>query len=347
MAGKGSLMRRAIVALAVACVMTLAPNAFASQVCGGAEELESVSFSGAVSAGEPYVRPLGDGMTFVLAPSAHGWRIDVFGPGGANFAEITPPLHMAESNPRALSGWHFRNAANTGPNAGDVNAPQHFRTFVFGAGALDEELRAGVEALVGAPDFGRGEFEITSMELADLGAGQRARFETMQFQACLEWRMVADAPVEQGEGPFPAQLVAAFDACGLPETVRLSPHMSQGAYPAANYLEPDLDGDGVHEIVAPIVRMQGGKRGLAVCWRDGSRLDVLGLDGDLGAHLTPAYFDRMDYWHVHMADEVSQGVGENAPPVLNGQGVILGIEGASSVLIYLSGGAFTSYWQGD
>ena len=43
---------------------------------------------------------------------------------------LTPPWHLVP-NPRYVEGWHFRNASNTGPNDGSVNAPQETREFIF------------------------------------------------------------------------------------------------------------------------------------------------------------------------------------------------------------------------
>jgi hypothetical protein len=345
-AEEGMAMLRAF-GFALALILA-APSAWASQVCGAQEELASVSFEAELSEGDQFRREVADGLTFMLAPTDYGWKIDVYSRTGANLAELTPPQRMADVNPRALNGWHFRNAENSAPNTGDVNAPQHFRTFVFGPGALDSEMAArNPLRFDDGPEFGRGELEIIELRLTRPRPGQRARMTHLSSRACLEWTPMAAEPLPDGVEPIPLWMVELFDACGLPEGLRLSNHMSWGPYPSVNYLEPDLDGDGAHELVVPIVRQRDLKRGLAVCWRGGERLDLIGLDGELGQHLTADYFDHMDYWSVHERREVGQGIAEGAPPTLNGDGLTIGKEGASSVLVYYAADGFNSYWQGD
>ena len=50
-----------------------------------------------------------------------------------------------DDNPRYVEAWHFRNRANTDPNEGDVNAPQHEREFAFVV--TPEAYRAAATAL--------------------------------------------------------------------------------------------------------------------------------------------------------------------------------------------------------
>jgi hypothetical protein len=75
--------------------------------------------------------------------------------------------------PREIDGWHFRNADNTGPNTGDINAPQRERQFSFLLPG-DTDVASGAGSLVIA-DYG----------LADLEPGQQARMVYLRFDACL------------------------------------------------------------------------------------------------------------------------------------------------------------------
>jgi hypothetical protein len=94
-------------------------------------------------------------------------------------------------NPRDIDGWHFRNANNTGPNDGSVNAPSGRREFIFsplvGRGI---EYRGSATA-VGDVDkvkaFGRGWIFIESYRLTPPREGGQAGFESLTFWACLSW----------------------------------------------------------------------------------------------------------------------------------------------------------------
>ena len=64
-------------------------------------------------------------------------------------------------------------------------------------------------------------------------------------------------------------------------------------------------------------------------------------------HLTPAYFDRMDWWGLYPKGAVYQGVAEVPPPALIGDAILLGMEEKSSALVYWAGKGNAAYWQGD
>ena len=127
-----------------------------------------------------------------LEPMEYGWYLRIYEPDriGDDLARLTPPWHFVP-NPREIEGWHFRNAQNTGPNDGSVNAPGKQRDFIFspevgrtieydGSNTTEEDV-ARVEA------FGRGTLTILDYELSPPAPGERARFVRMKFVVCLTW----------------------------------------------------------------------------------------------------------------------------------------------------------------
>lgn len=325
-------------AVALAVVLLVARPGDARE-CAATVGRHAVVVSGEVAGTQAHRQSVGRDWTFALEPAPHGWHLRLYDPRGLDLTQFTPPFRLAP-NPRELFGWHFRNAANTGPNQGDVNAPQRLRLFVFAA-ALgttggfkpSDPMPSGFDP---AESDGRGWLEILDYGLADLEPGRQARLVYLKFDACLTW------PVTAGEAatglPDPT-LTARFAACGLAAPLQLSAHVSPPA------LHGDIDGDGTPDVIAPIVRQPDGKRGLAVC-RAGGRLDVIGLAGTMG-HLTPEYFDRFDHWELHPRGGVNQGVAEGPPPALVGDAILLGLEEKSSVLLYWTGERYAAYWQGD
>jgi hypothetical protein len=107
-----------------------------------------------------------------------------------DLSRLTPPWHFVP-NPREIEGWQFRNADNTGPNDGSVNAPQELREFIFSP-ALGLELEyhgsaTTAEDVEKVRRFGRGWFFIESYRLTAPRRGERAAFESLTFSACVTW----------------------------------------------------------------------------------------------------------------------------------------------------------------
>jgi hypothetical protein len=157
--------------------------------------------AGEVRAGEAFERPFGPGLVFRLEPTPLGWLITVREDGrDEDLARLTPPFHFVP-NPRELEGWHFRNAANTGPNEGDVNAPGETRAFIFspvvgrtiaGPTAIANPTSEEIEAVRAA---GSGTLWIEDYRLDHLEPGQeRAGFAWLRFTVALEWAGGAGAP---------------------------------------------------------------------------------------------------------------------------------------------------------
>jgi hypothetical protein len=343
-----------IAAAAFAALFTSAA-ALAAPACGIADELAHAVFEGEVYGAHGLERRLSDRLVFALTPAEHGWKLEVRDAQGWDLALITPPLATAEVNPRMIAGWHFRNADNTGPNTGEINAPQAVRAFVFGPEALaelqgDAPAPALDPAAAAGPRYGRGELQILDHGLADLAPGHEARMVYMKFSACLEWSPAPGETLAEDVAPpaYPREVQNRFAACGLDGELAFSNHLGQGrAGSGASWLELDIDADGARDIAAPIVRAADGKRGLAVCRAAGSQLDLLGLDQGYGEHLAAAYFDNVDWWSVAAAGLAPPSVEEGVPPSLAGEGIVIGKDDSSSALVYWDGAAWSSWWQGD
>lgn len=161
---------------------------------------EVIRFSGEVRRGERFTRTLDNGLRFALEPYAGGsdggWQIAMYAADTTQdlVGIATPPYHGV--NPRIIEAWHFRNAQNTGPNQGDVNAPQDERGFSFLTSpdqytpyreALDRLLVPSSSTDPDPPSrpdgmpSGSGVLTIVERKLGGLGAGRTPYFEWMRF----------------------------------------------------------------------------------------------------------------------------------------------------------------------
>lgn len=161
-------------------------------ICAAPSGYDSLVITGTLRAGETLRAPFGTEYHFVLAPNQYGWVVEVRQRGREeNLARLTPPWHFVP-NPRYLEGWHFRNASNTAPNDGSVNAPQETREFFFSpeVGRSLEYEGSGTPASVvdQVRSFGRGEINLTKYRLTPVNEGERASFEEISFDVCLIWR---------------------------------------------------------------------------------------------------------------------------------------------------------------
>jgi hypothetical protein len=191
------------IALSVVFILTaLAPQRVAVPACEPVEGRAAEALRGRVMAGERAVRDTPAGWILRLVPVPEGWSLQVTMQGREteDLSRLTPPLHFAQ-NPRWIEGWHFRNADNTGPNDGSVNAPQALREFIFSP-AVGREIQgpsAGAGPTLAEVEeirsFGRGWLLIESYSLTPPGRGERAAFESLEFSACLTWP--ADFAVER------------------------------------------------------------------------------------------------------------------------------------------------------
>jgi hypothetical protein len=103
--------------VSITCTLQLAGQAQSTLSCHPG----TYQFSGTVLQGETFSRPFG-GFAFNLVPTEFGWRIDITEGERHYLANMTGPAHFVP-NAIEIEGWHFRNSSNTGPNTGEINAP--------------------------------------------------------------------------------------------------------------------------------------------------------------------------------------------------------------------------------
>lgn len=175
---------------------------------------------GDLDKGDAFSEKTSAGWTLRLVPTEKGWLLQVTTDDrdAEDLARLTPPWHFAP-NPRQIDGWHFRNAENTGPNDGSVNAPQELREFIFspriGRDIQDEgtNTQPTREDVKEVRAYGRGWLFIESYRLTPARTGDRAAFESLRFSACLTWPAKQGAieqtrpwiPVAQDRGSAPGR----------------------------------------------------------------------------------------------------------------------------------------------
>lgn len=145
--------------------------------------------TGHLERGERFEQAFGPGLSMSLEPNAWGWVLVVRDARpDENIARLTGPFHFVP-NPRYVEGWHFRNADNTGPNDGSVNAPQEERGFVFSpeVGRSFDYPLTGLQAEQFARQAGNGLLSIHGLVLGNLVPGEKAWIERMDFTIDLNW----------------------------------------------------------------------------------------------------------------------------------------------------------------
>jgi hypothetical protein len=169
----------------------VAMQTLASPACVPEPGRRSTLLHGAVDRADRFVRVTEGGWQLRLEPIEHGWAVHISTPDrpADDFSRLTPPWHSSV-NALAIEGWQFRNAVNTGPNDGSVNAPVARRDFIFsplvGRG-IDGGNATSAADMERVQAFGRGWIFIDSYRLTPPRRGGRADFESLTFWACLSW----------------------------------------------------------------------------------------------------------------------------------------------------------------
>lgn len=317
---------RVIVFLVIA--MVFLPVAAQADSCTPTEAYDATQINGEVAGQHQYAENLDHGWTFLLRPAPHGWDIEVWDESGYNLALATLPLY-GDNNPRMLYGWHFRNAANTGPNEGDVNAPQLERRF-----ALNDPREGAFRSA------GLGWLNILDYGLADLEPGARARMVYLRFDACVLTPRTAEEQAQEAHLASPVYLDEEMEmirSCGLELSFRPE------AWVMPRMLGGDFDADGAHDFAVPVVREDDGQHAIAIC-RAGTWLDVFGADDvPSGSDLTPQYFNQVEAWRAGPRETLPQYVGDAALPAGPGDALTIERIEKSAYSIYWDGEAFRSH----
>ncbi len=321
-----------------------APGALPELPCSPTAERAAFSLEGEVYGDRTWHQALPNGWVFALLPGPFGWHIRVFehdGPDAVDLSAITPP-HHGPPNPRDIEGWHFRNAANTGPNNGDVNAAQALRLFAFsegliGTGGFKPNTSADQPRLEPPPaDAGRGWLRAIDYGLADLAPGERARMNYLDFEACLTWPQHTAVNPPPDTNPVPGHLAMAeaietLGACGLDlNRYELRPMLA----PASQVL--DIDGDGAWDEVFQIRARNEGAPSLALC-RAGTWLHLAGSEE---ATALSGVLPQLESWHTVARDHGPFGYVDEPPwPLPEGDVLVLERIEKSMDLLYWKQGA--------
>ena len=315
--------------LAAAALWLTGAGFAAAQSCTETATYRAERIAGEVAGHRAFAVTVHGDWLFRLAPADHGWVISVIDSEGLDRAAITPPLRM-ETNPRNLFGWHFRNPDNSGPNLGEVNAPQYERRFQFST-PQDEAVGAG----------GTGWLEIRDMGLADLEPGQHARMVYLAFEACVYHPKSPEQIAMDADLASPVFLpeeVEIMRACGLGDAFELDARV------LPRMLGGDFDGDGALDHAAWVRRASDGRYGVAVC-RAGTWMDLLGVGETVpGSPMEPNYFDMVEAWAVSSMDNVPGGwEGEGPRPETRGDVLVLERIEKALYSVYWDGAAFRSH----
>jgi len=297
--------------------MGLTNGAALALTCEPSIQRNAKSIQGEVVGGKVFSQRVNSLWVFSLEPALYGWDIRLRDGNGMDLSQITPPFRTVP-NPRQIYGWHFRNAANTDKNSGDVNAPQGLRLFQFSPSLTGT---GGFRPPTGVPgpetadrDNGRGALTVLDMGLTDLEPGQKARMNYLKFQICLTWPKKQEQIIEQQNSKSPVYLDEERETmygCGLD-----SKSYELSAWILPRWISGNMDGHDALDEIAAITRKSDGRKGIAIC-RAGTWISLIGYDHKAqiplrtndGEPRTEKYFslaqylERMEYWKMDQSDK--------------------------------------------
>lgn len=177
-----------------------------------------VRFSGSVMAEQMFRQAIAPGLFFVVSPiqsqdsTGFGWRLGVEPAGGSDTFErcVTLPLHGP--TPSDILAWQFVTENNEALPAAQL-VPFKTRLFRFVLNAADQKRacdeldvaaagpRTGPDGneTIGTPGYrepplGTARVVLQNIQLADVGKGKHARFESVSFEAQFEFPDAAKRP---------------------------------------------------------------------------------------------------------------------------------------------------------
>ncbi|GJL96647.1 MAG: hypothetical protein DHS20C06_04640 [Hyphobacterium sp.] len=319
--------RAMIIALLLGMVgfLSATTKADAQQDCQSDERNHAFAVTGEAYGGHNFIFNAAPGLQLALHRALWGWRIAVL---DENETDLIPHSTMRGGLPehRDLYGWHFRNSDNSGPNTGEVNAPQHERQFTY-------RLTGDAQAASGSGWLFMDDFALT-----DLEPGQQARMMYLRFDACLMRPKTAEevaAETDFASLDFLPEEEEMMRSCGLGTEYELDtlfrPRMVSG----------DFDGDGVLDYAAYIRRDTDDARGVAIC-RAGTALHVLGVEaGTSNSPLNAPFIGMAEAWRVSTFNDVPTGWENEAPrPDMTGDVLVLERIEKEMQSLYWDGTAF-------
>lgn len=151
-------------------------------------------------------------------------------------------------------------------------------------------------------------------------------------RACIRWTYfprdvdTSHYPSPDALAKFPRWVFQAFEDCGLEKSHLLSGRMPRPGYRNRAYLEPDLNGDGLYDLVALVDHVETGRSRLAICSQSDRSLEIIGLGQDaLSDVLSSEFLSEIEWWSV------------------KGRMITLGSEAAGSIDVFRDpSGAFSA-----
>ncbi|MGH1423966.1 MAG: hypothetical protein ACRBBU_04515 [Pseudooceanicola sp.] len=306
---------------AAIALLFAALNPVSAQDCAAAPGQTAFATQGVVLvAGQRRAIDLANGWRLIFDPIPFGWRIGIADANGLDLSDGTTPRFGV--SPRDLVGWHFRNQANTGPNTGDVNAPQHRRDIAFhpelaGTGGFKSSDGAGGLG----PPLGAGQIVVRSMVLSPPKRGERAEFLRAQVDACVTWpKTGTDQAIDQ------------LAQCGV----------DMRGWTLAPGFDPLFGafGGGDRRYLAAMLRnAQSETPRIAICL-NGQSAGEIGADSPL---LPDGLLSQAEAWRVLPRDHGPLGYVDEPPwPIADGDVIAIERIEKSLHLLYLSNGAWRS-----
>ena len=264
-------------------------DAFAAPNCDPAWEHRTKQIEGELLTEAPLSKALSDGLTVYFSQQKDG-----IVPAVKNLAGEVIPTRKVR---RGIA-----------PVRGENPMMDHY---VFGPDVLDPALNPdltvpgepGTIATVEPTPGYRGQIWV---KRAEQSREQTNTHSEMGVKACVTWTYfprevdTSNYPTPDALINFPSWVVHAFDDCGLPRTALLSGRMPRPGYRNRAYLEPDLDGDGLFDLVALVDEIETGRSGLAICFQSDRRLELIGLtDGAEKAPLSGDFLEQIEWWSVY------------------------------------------------
>jgi hypothetical protein len=153
----------------------------------------------------------------------------------------------------------------------------------------------------------------------------------------------AESHVEDQGYSMPAEVTVCLGRVELSQ--RFTVDMTLNPF----YLRGDFDNDGKPDYLVRVVSSQHSKRGLIACWgKRGATPTVIGAGRSIPSSINAQFDDLpMIGWYVYGRRPVEQGVGEDDPPRLRGEAVVVHVRESASGILYWTGKAFRWYQQGD